>query len=216
MGRERVEFFRESNSKPKEKIIVLAYEGNHTEALYFESLKESIRFNDELIHLFSLRRIVTDTTSAPIHVFRKLKREVKDIYDLDDVDELWMIIDRDQWANIPQIHALCQQESNFYLALSNPCFEFWLLLHINDLSGFPQAQLEEIYNNVKVTRNKTYLKRMLGQLLNGYNESNPKPERFLPHIDLAVNRAKALDNPAEDYPTKLGSHLYKLVEKIIK
>lgn len=216
MGRERVEFFRESNSKAKEKIIVLAYEGNHTEAIYFESLKESIRFNDELIHLISLRRIASDTTSAPIHVFRKLKREIKDIYDLNNLDELWMIIDRDQWPNIPEIFNLCQQEGNFHLALSNPCFEFWLLLHINDLSEFSQAELQSIYDNAKVTSKKTYLKRMLGNLLNGYNESNPKPERFIPHVDLAIARAKALDNPIEDYPTKLGSHLYKLVEKIVK
>lgn len=216
MGRERVEFFRESNSKPKEKLIILAYEGNNTEAIYFEALKESIRFNDELIYLLSLRRAKGDTTSAPIHVFNKLKKEVKDLYTLDESDELWMIIDRDSWNNIPEISALCKSEGNFNLALSNPCFEFWILLHLKKIEDFTEAELIDIYNNHKNGK-KTHLKRLLHDTIaGGYNESKPKPERYLTHIDLAISRAKDLDDPAEDYPTKLGSHVYKLVEKIIK
>jgi hypothetical protein len=77
MPRERVEFFRESNSRHKVKIFVLVYEGNNTEALYFEALKENVRFNDEIIFLVSLRRLAGDTNSAPSHVFNKLKREAK-------------------------------------------------------------------------------------------------------------------------------------------
>lgn len=47
-----------------------------------------------------------------------------------------------------------------------------------------------------------------------FRESNPRPEHFLPHIDLAVAQAKKLDTPYQDYPSKLGSHVYKLIEKI--
>jgi hypothetical protein len=217
MPRERIDFFRESNSKPKEKIVVLAYEGNNTEAIYFETLKENARFNDDLIYLVSLRRPRNDTNSAPVHVFNKLKKEAKDEYNFDDTDELWMIIDRDSWSNIPVISELCKAEGNFYLALSNPCFEFWILLHIKDLNDFTQEELNDILTNAKVSSKKTYLKRLLGTLIeDGYNESNPKPNRFIPYIDVAIERAKSIDNPAEDFPTALGSHVYKLVEKIIK
>jgi hypothetical protein len=207
---------RERNVKPKEKIIVLSYEGNHTEAIYFEELKESVRFNDELIHLHSLKRPSDDTKSAPIHVFNKLKKEVKDLYNLDKDDELWMVIDRDSWPNIQAIYDLCVAEGNFYLALSNPCFELWLLLHLKDISEYSEPEQKQIFDNCKVSAKKTFLKQHLGALLNGYNETNPKPERFLPNLDLAIDRAKNLDNPAEDYPTKIGSHIYKLAEKIIK
>ena len=216
MPRERTDLFRESNSKPKEKIFILAYEGNKTEAKYFEAPKETIRFNDELIHLVSLKRPKRDTKSAPIHVFTKLKKEAKDEYNFKGTDELWMIIDRDRWKNIPEISILCRNEGNFYLALSNPCFEFWLLLHIKDLREFNQQELDEIFENRKISVARTHLKKLLGDLFeDGYNESNPKPKRFFPHIDLAIVRAKGIDNPAEEYPTKLGSHVYKLVEKII-
>ena len=219
MPRERSELFRESNSKPKEKIIVLAYEGSITEAQYFEKLKENVRFNDDLIHLKSLKRRRKDGESAPTHVFKKLKREAKDEFNLDKTDELWMIIDRDQWNNIAEISTLCKDEGNFYLALSNPCFEFWLLLHIKDLNEFREQELIDIFENKKVSNTKTYLKRLLGELLiDGYNESKPKPDRFFPYIDLAIaiTRAKNLDVFNIEFPITLGSHVYKLVEKIIK
>jgi hypothetical protein len=217
MPRERTDLFRESNVKPKEKIIVLAYEGNNTEAIYFEALKDDIRFNDDLIYLVSLRRPKNDTKSAPSHVFRKLKKEAKEEYNFEAKDELWMVIDRDKWSNIPEIFALCENEGNFYLALSNPCFEFWLLLHLKEIGDFNSAELESIFRNKKVSKKKTYLKQLLNSLLfDGYNESNPKPERFIPEIDKAILRAKALDNNHENYPTGLGSHVYKLAEKLIK
>jgi len=216
MPRERTDLFRKSRTKPKEKIIVLAYEGNLTEADYFEHLKENSRFKDEAIYLYSLRRNAGDTNSAPNYVFNKLKSEAKNEYNFNVSDEFWMIIDRDSWANIPEINNLCKSEGNFYLALSNPCFEFWLLLHLRDTSDFSDHELSEIFTNRKVTSKKTYLKRLLGSILtDGYKESNSKPERFIPHIDDAIQRARKLDNSSEDFPTILGSHVYKLAEKLI-
>jgi len=217
MPRERIDFFRDSNSKPKEKIIVLAYEGNNTEAIYFETLKEDVRFNDDLIYLVSLRRPKNDTNSAPKHVFNKLKKEVKNEYNFDETDELWMIIDRDSWSNIPEIFSLCNAEGNFFLALSNPCFELWILLHLKDLNDFNQQELIDIHTNAKISSKKTYLKNLLSTILaDGYNESKPRPERFMPNIDIAIERAKKLDGLNEDFPKSLGSHVYKLVEKIIR
>jgi hypothetical protein len=154
MPRERTDLFRESNVKPKEKIIVLAYEGNNTEAIYFEALKDDIRFNDDLIYLVSLRRPKNDTKSAPSHVFKKLKKEAKDEYNFEAKDELWMVIDTDKWSNIPEIFALCENEGNFYLALSNPCFEFWLLLHLKEVGDFNSAELKSIFRNKKVSKKK--------------------------------------------------------------
>jgi hypothetical protein len=217
--RERLEIFRVSNTKPKEKIFVLAYEGNNTEALYFEAFRETTLFNDDKIYLYSLRRAKGDTNSSPSHVFNKLKREVKEEFNLENADELWMIIDRDQWINISAINILCKEEGNFYLALSNPCFEFWLLLHLKDISFYNPATQKKIFANNKIGRGKkrSYIKNLLNSIISGgYNESNPMPERFFPYIKDAINRAKSMDDLSEDYPSKLGSHVYKLAEKIVK
>ncbi len=160
MPREREDFIRESNVFDVEQLFILAYEGNKTEPTYFESLKNNPAFKHGIIELISLRRPEDDTNSAPRHIFEKLKNETKDKYNFKNSDEFWMIIDRDRNRdNIPKYFELCQNEGNFYFALSNPCFELWLLLHIKDLNEYSNAELEEIHKNQRVSNNRTYINR---------------------------------------------------------
>jgi len=66
MPRERQEIFRDSNTDEKEKVIVLAFEGNDTERIYFEDIRSDDKFNNELVYLHLLSRPKKDTNSAPI------------------------------------------------------------------------------------------------------------------------------------------------------
>lgn len=216
MPREREDLFRESNSFEKEKIIVLAFEGNDTEEIYFDEFKSSELFDDALIFLHLLKRPKTDTNSAPNHVFKKLKKEAKDEYNFKDTDELWMIIDTDRWKNIPEIITECKKQTNMFVAVSNPCFEFWLLLHIKNISDYDENELALILKNAKVSNKKNYVDSKITEILGSYNKSNPKPELFLPTIDVAIEQAKKLDRDNDEYPKKLGSHVYKVVEKLKK
>ena len=216
MPREREDLFRESNSLEKEKIIVLAFEGNDTEEIYFDEFKSSEIFDDALIFLHLLKRPKTDTNSAPNHVFKKLKKEAKDEYNFKDTDELWMIIDTDRWKNIPDIISECKKQSNMFVAVSNPCFEFWLLLHIKDIADYDENELALILNNAKVSNKKNYVDSKIAEILGSYNKSNPKPELFLPTIDFAIKQAKKLDIHEDEFPQNLGSHVYKVVEKLKK
>ncbi len=217
MPREREELFRESNSIEKEKIIVLAFEGNNTEEIYFEEFKDSEIFDDALIFLHLLKRPKDDTNSAPNHVFKKLKKEAKDEYNFKDTDELWMIIDTDRWKNIQEIISECKNQKNMFVAVSNPCFEFWLLLHIKNISEYSQDEQELILKNSKVTKNKNYIDIKIAEIIGSYNKSNPRPELFLPTIEMAISQAKALNYNNEDYPKlSLGSHVYKVIEKLKK
>lgn len=217
MPREREELFRVTNTKPKEKIIVLAFEGNETESIYFEAFKRGEQFNEELIFLHLLKRLKNDTNSAPKHVFNKLKKEAKDEYNFNKSDELWMIIDRDRWHNIPAIIQLCKNQGNMFVAGSNPCFEFWLLLHIKDYSELSVAEKDNLFQNSKISTNRTYIDKFIGDLFeNGYNKVNPRPERFLPYLDIAIDQARKLDELDEDFPSYLGSHIYKIAEKLKK
>lgn len=216
MPREREDLFRESNSLEKEKIIVLAFEGNDTEEIYFEEFKSSEIFDDTLIFLHLLKRPKTDTNSAPNHVFKKLKKEAKDEYNFKDADELWMIIDTDRWKKIPDIISECKKQSNMFVAVSNPCFEFWLLLHIKDLAEYNDNELDLILKNAKVSNKKNYVDSKITEILGSYNKSNPRPELFLPTVEFAIEQAKKLDINEDEYPVKLGSHIYKVAEKLKK
>jgi hypothetical protein len=103
-----------------------------------------------------------------------------------------------------------------YVAGSNPCFEFWLLLHIKDITEYTDNELSTILDNAKVSSNRTYLDKLLSDLLvDGYNKTNPKPHRFITNLALAIERAETLDTPNEEFPSKLGSHVYKIAKAIV-
>jgi hypothetical protein len=216
MPREREELFRESNSVHKERIIVLAFEGNNTEEIYFDELKASEIFDDSLIFLHLLKRPKNDTNSAPNHVFKKLKKEAKDEYNFEQGDELWMIIDTDNWKNIPEIILECKNQNNMFVAVSNPSFEFWLLLHIKDIAEYSQDELKSILQNRKISNKKNYIDSKIIEVIGSYNKSNPKPELYIPTISNAIRQAKQLDINKDDFPKSLGSHVYKIAEKLIK
>lgn len=218
MGRERHELSRQSNIQKKEKIIVLAFEGNDTERIYFQELKSSEKFNDHLIYLHLIIRNKTNTNSSPSHVFEELNN-VKEEFNFDPTDELWMIIDTDRWKNIPEIITKCKdsKDKNMNVAVSNPCFELWLFLHCFSAVDLPEEEKQKIVENKRITTKKKYIDTLLATALGGsYNKSNPRHDCFINNIDEAISQAKALDSENEEYPKRMGSHVYKVVEKLLK
>ncbi|MGL1887970.1 MAG: RloB family protein [Reichenbachiella sp.] len=213
MPRERADLIRDVKFKSSSKIFILAYEGNISEPQYYEALKDTLKYKEHLVRVISLKRDPNDTKSAPNHVFQKLKK-IKEEYNLKPTDEFWMIIDKDRWVLDKWVDK-CTDEGNFNIALSNPCFEFWLLLHVAGLSDFSTIEQTNIKENAKVTNKKNHLDQILNGLLDaGYNKTNIMPERFLPNIENAIRQGIELDS--NDIHDSLGSHNYKLVQKLIE
>jgi hypothetical protein len=49
-------------------------------------------------------------------------------------DEAWLVVDKDLWTDdqLDQLHNWAQERNNYGFALSNPKFEYWLLLHFEE------------------------------------------------------------------------------------
>lgn len=225
MPREAQALVRNGGFRNAEKFYILSFEGSVTEKKYFEDLRKSEYFNDSgLIETIPLPR--ESTESNPL-VVKKLLKEAKDNFNFRDSDEFWLIIDKDEWEkihhiNLNQLASDCQYEKNFYLALSNPCFELWLILHLTDLSKLTDKERNRLRDNPKINpsskNSKHYVDKVIEQAMNngrGYNKK-PNPRIFLPYIPIAIIRAKALSKEGELFPSDLGTDVYKLVEKLIK
>ena len=214
MPRERNELTRPNNIKNAEKIFILAFESNYAEYQYYEAIKDKAKYQEDVIYIVNLKREEGQkNNSAPKYVFQLLKK-TKQNYKLKATDEFWMIIDRDRWK-LDEWREKCEKEKNFFIALSNPCFEFWLLLHIKDIADFSDVELQKMYENKKVTRKKNYLEKVLIEALpedESYNKTKIKPNRFLPHLEKAVRQSEVLDN--DDIYKNLGSHNYLLIKKL--
>ncbi|SFD54171.1 RloB-like protein [Chitinophaga sp. CF118] len=215
-GRVRREFTRKGFNRDTQKLFVIAAEGTETEIKYFEEFKSPQWYHNKAVFIEPLRRI--DNSSSPSRVLRQLK-EFKKEYRLKDGDELWMIIDRDKqsWkiSEISDVAQKCQQ-AKFGFAMSNPAFEFWLLLHITALTDYSEDTKREFLDNRK-TGDRTRVEMELLHLLGSFNKSNINTNHFLPHLNLAIQRAEEQDNNAgERWPNQLGSHVYKLIRKLLE
>ncbi len=195
------------------KLIVIATEGTHTEKQYFEAMASPEHYFNPRVHIEVLDRLTE--ASSPKHVL-ELLNAFKSEYALGKEDELWMVIDLDRWHNreLSSVAARCVQK-NYKLAVSNPCFEFWLLLHFKSLDDYTDAELVEMAANRRVTKERTWLDKELVNVLGSYNKSAIEPARFLPFVDQAIIRAKVLDvSPEHRWPNTLGSRVYLLAESI--
>lgn len=104
-----------------------------------------------------------------------------------------------------------------HMALSNPCFELWLLLHLVDVSSLtPEEQLLWMENRRKSKSSNPYLKVLLRQKMGSYHESAYDVLTLIEHVEVAIERARLLDkNPADRWPQTLGTRVYLLAESVM-
>lgn len=195
------------------RLIIIAAEGTNTEKQYLTALVLDERYRNPKVHVEVLER--EKDASAPEHIITLLD-QFRRKYSLTGEDELWLVIDVDRWgsAKLSRIATECGQKG-YLLAVSNPCFELWLLLHVADFDTYTAEKLQEFFENKK-TNNRTCLETELLALLGEYNKSKLKPEHFLPHVETAVERSQKLDiNPDHSWPNQLGTRVYRVVQSII-
>ena len=207
--RERREAFRDA------RLIVIASEGKDTERIYFKALAKE--YTNPRVHVHILERSVDErNNSSPEHVLKQLN-DYKSQYELDADDELWLVVDKDRWteAMLSRVATECSQEVAMHMALSNPCFELWLLLHIEDVASLtPEEQMLWMENRRKSKNADPYLKVRLRQKIGSYHESSYDTLALIAHVEDAIERARALDKKTADrWPQTLGTRVYLLAER---
>jgi hypothetical protein len=181
------------------KILVIATEGEVTEKHYFSifSDPQSEFFNPRVKRIDILQ--TENGFSAPAHVIHRLL-DYKQNNDLNAQDQLWLVIDVDRWEKQGVLAPVIAEayQKDIFLAISNPCFEVWLLCHfVDDLSVVTDfhASSKEHLGNVKCEFD-----------LNKYIE----------RVNHAVNVAEISDTGNDPHiPVPLGTKLHKLIKIIL-
>ena len=178
------------------KLFIIATEGDKTEPQYFVILNNQ----NLVIHVDCIK---SRDRSSPLQVLKRMKDRLKQ-ETLKSSDEAWLVVDKDQWTDkqLAQLHTWSQDADNYGFALSNPKFEYWLLLHFEDGTNIGSA---------------SECSARLKKHLPGYDKSLDIRKITLDMIEEAIRRAKVRDNPpCEDWPRTFGSTtVYKLVENIL-
>ncbi len=176
------------------RLFILSTEGSNTEPQYFGM------FNDDntVIH----GRLLKHRGPAPTTVLREMKRYLNN-QDLRKDDEAWLVVDKDRWQDT-QLQLLCdwsQSDERYGLAVSNPMFEYWLVLHFEDGNGISSAR-----------DCTSRLKRHLPDY-----DKTLQVEILRPNVSTALSRAENRDNPpCTDWPRNTGTTVYRLVKALVR
>jgi len=196
MSPKRRKFNRTLGERRYRKIFILAVEGIKTEPQYFAI------FNDQN-SIIRVNCLKSKHDSSPPQVLARMKKYLKK-EGLKKSDEAWLVIDKDQWTDeqLSQLHQWSMKTDNFGFALSNPKFEFWLLLHFEDGKGVNSSQI---------------CSQKLKHHLPTYNKGIDVRKISDTMVTNAIKRARQRDTPpCNDWPRITGTTVYKLVENILK
>ena len=194
MGRKPNRHRRKLGNRRYRVLFLLSVEGAVTEQQYFNMFNN----DDSIIQIECIKK---KNRSSPKEVLKAIKKSLAKT-DLKKDDEAWLIIDKDLWPD-EHIHELSEwskEKCNYHFALSNPCFEYWLLLHFENSSG-------NINKNICLTRLKRYLP--------AYDKQIPVHKFTADNIETAINRAESQLSPLQgDWPTTTGTTVYRLIKHI--
>lgn len=200
MPRKKRPLDRDSGVVRDASLVVIACEDKYAVEQYFT------RFRTRRVQFVVLP--TENGCSSPKDVLSRLD-EFKEREATEEGDDFWVCIDTDHWTksnhiqNLREVLQQCRQKK-YDVAISNPCFELWLLLHFDDCSKQTPATAAEAVDSLRRVA-KGYQKNQCYRLKIGAK-----------HIELAVKRAKNMDVfPDEILPAYTVTRVYRLIELLL-
>ena len=116
---------------PKKRILILC-EGRETEPTYFDGLRLQEQARTVEIKIDNRGGVPKTLVERAVAELKASRRAARGAGDQNlSYDEVWCVFDVDEHPNLPD----AQQQAHAHgikLAVSNPCFELWLLLHFRE------------------------------------------------------------------------------------
>jgi len=212
--------YTEEELDPK-KVIIISCEGSNTEPAYFKAIKEKL--SEYISALIKIEIVPKESgASEPKDIVCNLDDFLHTEYDYkyEYDDELWVVWDREKVdarkKNILKILPECR-EKNYNIAMTNPLFEFWLLLHIDDITKYDNEILF-INDWDTPSKKRRYIDKKLSNILtNGYNKKNFNRDIVTKeNIDKALEQEKLFETEVERIMDNLGSNIGDLIRSIFK
>lgn len=126
-----------------------------------------------------------------------------------DTDEVYLVVDRDDRSERPPDKYLAFisycREKGFVPVVTNPQFEFWMLMHIEDVGGDLEA--------VRDSKNPaaTLKRRMKAR---GMEKGHPNLDALIPGLDVAMRRSERYLLSAEELVSRVGTRMPVLINAL--
>ncbi len=222
--------------EPNRKIFVVC-EGRRTEVKYFEGIKDNAK---ELGISDLLEVVILDKDSESMGTtdseglirlanetkekFKKIEntqygefedREYKDLglYD-EERDKFLIVIDRDK-KNFSDYQSFINKfKDEFILGITNPCFELWLLLHIEDsVENIINPKYEKILENNRISANHTFISNLISEKLHMNPKTGMRFSKFKDKVHYAIEQEKKVEQDLYQLENKVGSNIGIIIDK---
>jgi len=186
---------RRAGFKKTKRLFVLSTEGTETEPIYFQEFRPG---RDGLFRL----RILGNPThkSHPAEVVHRLLEYQRHERPGTNT-EYWAIIDRDVWseADLHAAYKVASVHADFHIAMSNPCFELWLWLHLRANRPF---------------NDRHDCQRQLEREWLQFSKNNYPAAELIPFMATACSRAEQITEPVHGLLEAQGTQVFELVRKL--
>lgn len=135
----------------------------------------------------------------------------------DELDEFAVLIDRDilthSESNMFECIKHCR-DNGYKCYIANPCFEFWLLMHLADIETEFGDQLEKIKENKKVSEQHTFVSKEVSDRAHHGKSGINFSGKYMPYINKAVIQAKKFPDDEIELVNSIGCNLWRLIEEL--
>lgn len=135
-------------------------------------------------------------------------------------DRFVVVLDRDTDSHtLESLRGICRKckERGYICCLTNPCFEFWLLLHLVDVQTIciPEERTR-LLSNKKVSKKHTYVSKRVSDLAGHGKRISPRvfDDHYWKTREKAMRAAEAFARKNEDVLNRLGTSLPDLMNEI--
>ncbi len=195
---------RKVESRLPRKTLLVFCEGERTEPEYLNALKMEAAVRE--VASVEIRVARAGSGAVPLTLVRRaVEASQRASIESDEIDEFWCVFDVEWPVKHPHLAEAVSLagDHGIFLAISNPCFEVWLILHLKEHSAW--------LDNEQAMRLRRRLDQSAGKGLD--------PAKYMPHVDKASRRAEKLedrhrrDNTSfpDDNPS---SGMYRLVASV--
>lgn len=183
------------NTRRLAKTFQIICEGKVTEPTYFAMIR---RFVGPNVNLKVKPGGTRGSNSSP----HGLVKYANDLLDSDkEYSETWIIFDKDNWTTdqIAKVRAWAQKSNSYQSAISDPKFEFWLMLHFENGTSVQTAR------DVDQRLKKAWPE---------YDKFVPANKFSLPEVEQAISRAKTIEK--NSIGTRLAkTEVFRLIESLL-
>ncbi len=172
-------------------MVRVLTEGKITEPAYLSAWARVNRRN--------VRLEISDMGMTPDALVRKAKKHMRNRPSKradQAFEEIWCVFDIDEHPNVPQAIDNARQ-SGIEVAVSNPCFELWLVLHGQDQTAdIHRHDVQRLSRQLQLTRGKEILETALSELIEAFETAKQRAQGLDERH--AGNGSPTRSNPSTD------------------